>query len=104
MINISPYQLSLCFAICYDKVLVNPLDKMVFEGALDNLMKNIGGKKFMDISTRKICCERLQNYCKSILRLKYQYYYEVMPTKISSMIPHPNHMSNAEKPCLRVLV
>jgi hypothetical protein len=96
MINISPYQLSLCFAICYDKVLVNPLDKMVFEGALDNLMKNIGGKKFMDISTRKICCEEL--------RLKYQYYYEVMPTKISSMIPHPNHMSNAEKPCLRVLV
>lgn len=59
MINISPYQLSLCFTICYYKVLVNPLDEMVFEGALDNLIKNIRGKKFMDISTWKICCKRL---------------------------------------------
>ena len=42
-----------------NQVFFNPRHKMVFEGAFDDLMKEIWGDKFMYVSSWKVIGERL---------------------------------------------
>ena len=37
---------------------------MVLEGALNELMKDVGGNKTMDVGTRKVICKRLIIRCE----------------------------------------
>ena len=41
------------------QVLANPGDEVVLEGALDQLMEDVGGYKLVNICTRKICSKWL---------------------------------------------
>ena len=41
------------------KILTRPLDEVVLEYALDKLVKDIWGYKFINICTREVVCERL---------------------------------------------
>jgi len=45
--------------MCYDKVLPDPCNKVVFEGAFDQLMENIRGQEFVNVCSRKIIGEWL---------------------------------------------
>lgn len=45
--------------MCYDKVLANPHNKMVLECPLDDLMKQIGAKQLVNVSTRESGSKRL---------------------------------------------
>jgi len=42
------------------KIFANPSDEVIFECAFDELMKQIRGEDFVDISTGKVKCERLE--------------------------------------------
>jgi hypothetical protein len=43
-----------------DKVFLHPLDKMILECPLDNLVKDIRGHHLVDVSAREVVGERLQ--------------------------------------------
>jgi hypothetical protein len=43
----------------FDEVLPNPCNKMVFEGAFDQLMENIGGQEFVNVCSWEIVGEWL---------------------------------------------
>lgn len=43
-------------------VLFNPGDNVVFEGALDELVKKVGSEKLVDVGTGEVRSKRLQNY------------------------------------------
>jgi hypothetical protein len=42
-----------------DKVVINPSDEMIFEGAFNELMKKIRRNQLMYIRSREIICEWL---------------------------------------------
>jgi hypothetical protein len=44
------------------KVVLDPGDEVVLESSLDDLMKNVWGDQFMDIRSREVICEWLDNY------------------------------------------
>jgi len=50
-----------------NQVFFNPHHKMVFEGAFDDLMKEIWGDKFMYVSSWKVIGERLIHQEKPFL-------------------------------------
>lgn len=58
-INVVEDPLGACFAVCSNKVLADPGDQMIFECALDELMKNVWCNHLVDVSTGEIICEWL---------------------------------------------
>ncbi len=52
--------ISSCCTVCDNKVLSHPRHKVVLERSFDNLMQQIWGKEFMDISIREVVGERLR--------------------------------------------
>jgi hypothetical protein len=40
-------------------IVLNPSNKVVLKGPFDDLMKKIGREELVDVSTRKVVCERL---------------------------------------------
>jgi hypothetical protein len=44
------------------KVIPDPSDKMILKRALDQLVKDIGGQKFMDVGTWKVIGKRLRGF------------------------------------------
>jgi hypothetical protein len=47
------------FTMFSDEVLPNPCNEVVFEGAFDQLMENIGGQEFVNVCSWKIVGEWL---------------------------------------------
>jgi hypothetical protein len=45
--------------MCQDEIVLNPGNKMIFEGAFDDLMEEVGREQFMNICTWKVIGERL---------------------------------------------
>ena len=48
-------------AMCLDKLLLDTLDNMVLKSAFDYLVEEIRTDHFMDVSSRKMCCEHLRS-------------------------------------------
>jgi hypothetical protein len=46
--------------ICLLEVFMNPLDQVIFEYTLDELMEDVGCEQFMDISSRESVSEWLR--------------------------------------------
>jgi len=52
------------------EVLVNPLHKVVFEYALDELVEEVWGEEYMYVGARKIICEGLHGQVKAQFKCK----------------------------------
>jgi len=59
VIYLIDYLICTSFPMCYDKVLPDPCNKVVFEGAFDQLMENIRGQEFVNVCSRKVIGEWL---------------------------------------------
>ena len=57
-INISQYNSPLCCSILLD-ISGNPVDKMILEGPLYELVKDVQGQEFINFGSWKVICERL---------------------------------------------
>jgi hypothetical protein len=58
-INVCENLLCLTLAVMSLNVFLHPVDEMILECPLDNLMEDIRGQEFMDISAGKAICEWL---------------------------------------------
>jgi hypothetical protein len=63
LIYVIQYLICAGFAMFSDKVLPNPCNKVVFEGAFDQLMENIGGQEFMNVCSWELMGEWLLMMC-----------------------------------------
>lgn len=59
MIDVSNDLEGACLAVCLVKVLHYPLDEVIFECTLDDLMQQVGGYELVDFSAWKVVRERL---------------------------------------------
>ena len=53
------------FAVLQNEILANPLDKVVFEATLDDLVQKVTGQEFVDIGVREVVRERLHKIRES---------------------------------------
>ena len=58
-INISQYNSPLCRSILLLDISGNPVDKMILEGPLYELVKDVQGQEFINVGSWKVICERL---------------------------------------------
>lgn len=59
MVNIFQYSVGFSLAMGLNKPLLDPLHNVVLEGAFDNLVEEVGGNHFVDISAREMSGKRL---------------------------------------------
>ena len=59
LINISQYNYPLCHSILLLDISGNPVDKMILEGPLYELVKDVRGQEFINVGSWKVICERL---------------------------------------------
>ena len=65
----SQYNSPLCHSILLLDISGNPVDKMILEGPLYELVKDVQGQEFINVSSWKVICERLsKNLSKNQMR------------------------------------
>jgi hypothetical protein len=57
IINVLKNLVGTSFAVNMDKPLLYPCDDMVFEGSLNDLMKEVGREHFVYVGSREMCRE-----------------------------------------------
>ena len=58
-INLIKDDFRLSWAMSFVKILLNPSNKVVFEGPLYRLMEKVRGEQFVDIGMGEVECKRL---------------------------------------------
>lgn len=53
-IDLALYLIRTLLSVCFHKVLGDPRNEVIFEGAFDNLVQEIPGDEFIYVGTRKI--------------------------------------------------
>ena len=47
----------------YGQVILNPLNKVIFERSFDDLVEKVRGQEFVDVCSRELHRERLRGHC-----------------------------------------
>ena len=60
LINVSQYNSPLCHSILLLNISSNPVDKMILEGPLYELVKDVQGQEFINVGSWTVIYERLR--------------------------------------------
>ena len=52
----------------FSQIILDPLDKVILECSLDDLVEEVRDKELMDVRLQELYCKRLQCYIKNFVK------------------------------------
>ena len=60
MVNVFQHFVCVCFSMCIDEPLSDPINNVIFESTFDDLVEEVRGYHFKNVCLWKMCCEWLK--------------------------------------------